>query len=157
MFKKILVAIDGSEYSRIALPTAIEVARKFGADLFVLHVAEHDRGRSVVFSTESPAGATRLVFDAVKLAKDAGLRAQGELLDRAAGHVARAIATTAASKSIDLIVMGSRGLSDAQGFLLGSVTHRVMQLVDVPVLVARMPRGAKPAAVGVAAAVATAP
>lgn len=156
MFKKILVAIDGSEYSSNALPTAIEVARKFGSDLFVLHVAEHDRGRTVVFSTESPAEATRLVFDAVKMAKEAGINTHGQLLDRAAGHVAPAIATTATANTIDLIVMGSRGLSDAQGFLLGSVTHRVMQLVDIPVLVARTPRGPKPAAfVGATSPVAT--
>lgn len=145
MFKKVLVAIDGSDYSRHALPTAIEVARKFGSDLLVLHVSEHDKGRAAAFSTESPAEATRLVGDAVKKAKDAGLSAKGELLDRAAGHVAPAIAATAAANSIDLIVMGSRGLSDAQGFLLGSVTHRVMQLVDIPVLIARAPRGARPA------------
>jgi nucleotide-binding universal stress UspA family protein len=151
MFKKILVAIDGSDYSSNALPTAIEVARKFGSEVLVLHVAEHDRGRTVVFTTESPAEATRLVFDAVKKAKDAGLSAKGQLLDRAAGHVAPAIATTAAANSIDLIVMGSRGLSDAQGFLVGSVTHRVMRLVDVPVLVARMPRGTRKAAMAVAA------
>ena len=155
MFKKILVAIDGSDYSRNALPTAIEVAQKFGGDLLVLHVAEHDRGRAVAFPTESPAEATRLVADAVRKARDSGLSARGELLDRAAGHVAPAIAATAAANSIELIVMGSRGLSDAQGFLLGSVTHRVMQLVDIPVLVARTPRITRqPVAVGAAGTVA---
>jgi len=156
MFKKILVAIDDSEYSRNALPTAVEVAQKFGGDLLVLHVAEHDRGRAVAFPTESPADATRLVADAVKKTKDAGLQVKGELLDRAVGHVAPAIAAAAAANSIELIVMGSRGLSDAQGFLLGSVTHRVMQLVDIPVLIARSPRGTRPpVAVGAAGPVAT--
>lgn len=151
MFKKILVALDGSDYSREALPTAIEMAKKFGSQVNVVHVAEHDRGRAAAFSTESPAEATRLVAESVKKAKDAGLSAKGELLDRAAGHVAEAIAATAAANSIDLIVMGSRGLSDAQGFLLGSVTHRVMQLVDIPVLVARTPRGWRLAAVAAVA------
>ena len=155
MFKKVLVAIDGSDYSRNALPAAIEVAQKFGGELLVLHVSEHDRGRAVAFPTESPAEATRLVADAVKKARDAGLSAKGELLDRAAGHVAPAIAATAAAGSIDLIVMGSRGLSDAQGFLLGSVTHRVMQLVDIPVLITRTPRGTRaPVAAGAAGTVA---
>jgi|SRR5579859_1436833 len=152
MFKKILVALDGSDYSREALPTAIEIGKKFGSQLNVIHVAEHDRGRAAAFTTETPAEATRLVAASVKQAKDAGLSAKGELLDRAAGHVAEAIAATAAANSIDLIVMGSRGLSDAQGFLLGSVTHRVMQLVDVPVLVARTPRGWRLAAAAGAAA-----
>lgn len=137
MFEKVLVAIDDADYSKEALPTAIEVAKRFGSRLFVIHVAEHDRGRAAAFNVETPAEATMLVANAVKVAKEAGLHARGELLDRAAGHVAEAIAAFAASQAVDLIVVGSRGLSDAQGFLLGSVSHRVTKLVDVPVLIAR--------------------
>lgn len=137
MFQHILVAIDGSTYSQNALPTAIEVAKKFGSDVFVLHVSEHDRGRAAVFSTESPAEATRMVADAVKAVRDAGVTAKGQLVDVAAGHVAKAIVEASAENHIDLIVMGSRGLSDIAGLLLGSVTHKVMQLAAVPVLVHR--------------------
>jgi len=143
MFKHVLVALDGSEYSQTALPTAIEVTRKFGADLFVLHVAEHDRGRAVVYSEETPAEATQFVGKAVKVARDAGIAAKGELRDVAAGHVAKAIVETAEANDIDLIVMGSRGLSDIEGLLLGSVTHKVMQLAYVSVLVARSPLAVK--------------
>jgi nucleotide-binding universal stress UspA family protein len=139
MFKHVLVALDGSEYSATALPTAIEATRRFGADLFVLHVAEHDRGRAVVYGLESPADATRLVGVAVKTARDSGLAARGEVRDVAAGHVAKSIVETAAANEIDLIVMGSRGLSDIQGLLLGSVTHKVIQLAHVAVLVTRGP------------------
>jgi len=73
MFRHILVAIDESTCSRAALPTAIEVARKLGADLSFLHVAEHDRSRAAVYSTESPAEATTLVAGAVKMARDGGI------------------------------------------------------------------------------------
>ena len=139
MFQHVLVALDESAYSRMALPTAIEVAKKFGASLFVLHVAEHDRGHAAVFSTESPAVATKLVTDALKTAREAGIAAKGEVFDVAAGHVAKAIIETGTANEIDLIVMGSRGLSDVQGLLLGSVTHKVIQLAHVAVLVARGP------------------
>ncbi len=139
MFKHILVAVDGSAYSQNALPTAIELAKKFGSEIWVLHVSEHDRGRAAVFSVETPAEATRLVGDAVKTVRDAGIPANGQLRDAAAGHIAKAIVETASANAIDLIVMGSRGLSDVQGLLLGSVTHKVMQLADVPVLVDRSP------------------
>jgi nucleotide-binding universal stress UspA family protein len=142
MFKHILVAVDGSTYSQQALPTAIEVARKFSSDVLVLHVSEHDRGRAVVYSIESPAEATRLVGNAVRLIRDAGITANGHVSDVAAGHVAKAIVETAAANNIDLIVMGSRGLSDLQGLLLGSVTHRVVQTADIPILVNRA-RGIK--------------
>ena len=137
MFKHILVAVDGSTYSQQALPIAIEVAKKFGSDVFVLHVSEHDRGRAVAYSLETPADATRLVGHAVKVVRDAGITAKGELRDMAAGHVAKAIVETATANHIDLIVMGSRGLSDVQGLLLGSVTHKVIQMANIPVLVDR--------------------
>ncbi len=137
MYKTILVAIDGSYYSREALPAAIEIAKKFDAQLFIVHVAEHDRGRAAAYTIESPAEQTRLVAEAVKQAHEAGAKAKGELIDRAAGHVAAAIAEEAMKHEADLIVMGSRGLSDAQGVFLGSVTHRVIQLAEAPVLVTR--------------------
>ena len=139
MFHRILVAVDDSEYSRQVIPTATDVARKFQADAYVLHVAEHDRGRAAVYTTETPAEATRLVADAVKAMLDAGVNARGDVHDVAAGHVAKNIVDTAVELRADLIVMGSRGLSDVQGLLLGSVTHKVIQLAAVAVLVARGP------------------
>lgn len=137
MFKHILVAIDGSTYSQLALPAAIEVARKFDSEILVLHVSEHDRGRAAAFTLETPAEATVMVGDAVNTARKAGITTTGRLRDVAAGHVANAILETAEANGIDLIVMGSRGLSDVQGLMLGSVTHKVMQIADVPVLVVR--------------------
>lgn len=137
MFSKIMVALDGSNYSRNALPTGIEVAKKFGAEVFVLHVSEHDKGRAAAYTMESPADATRLVADAVETARSAGVKASGEVRDAAAQHAAKVIVEEAAAKGVDLIVMGSRGLSDIQGMFLGSVTHKVLQSGEVPVLVAR--------------------
>jgi len=137
MCKRILVAIDGSIHSQQALPTAIQMAKKFDSELLVLHVSEHDRGRAVVFSLETPAQATIMVGDAVNAARKAGVKASGKLDDVAAGHVAKAIVETADANGIDLIVMGSRGLSDVQGLMLGSVTHKVVQTSNRPVLIAR--------------------
>ncbi len=137
MFKNILVAIDDSPYSRFVVPVAIEMANRFGGEMLVLHVSEHDRGRAVVYSLESPQSATMLVADAVKTVRQAGITARGQLKDVGAGHVAKAIVESVEANGIDLIVMGSRGLSDVQGLMLGSVTHKVMQTTDVPVLVVR--------------------
>jgi nucleotide-binding universal stress UspA family protein len=142
MFKKIMVAIDGSTYSQMSLPAAIEVAKKFDSEIFVLHASEHDRGRATMYSLETPADATILVAEAVKTARDAGVTARGEVKHVAAGHVAKAIVETAEANGVDLIVMGSRGLSDIQGLMLGSVTHKVMQIAAVPVLVVRPDRKA---------------
>jgi len=139
MFKHILVAIDGSTYSNEALPSALEVARKFDSEILVLHVNEHDRGRAVVFSTETPAAATAMVADAVKKVRDAGIAAEGRLCDVAAGHVAKAILETVEAYGTDLIVMGSRGLSDIQALMLGSASHKIMEKAGVPVLVVWSP------------------
>jgi nucleotide-binding universal stress UspA family protein len=139
MFNRILVAIDASQYSQRVVPTALEMAKKFHSEVFVLHVAEHDRGRAVTYLGESSATATRLVGDAVRLIREAGVDAGGSVHDVAAGHVARDIVQTADQLRSDLIVMGSRGLSDVQGMLLGSVTHKVIQLAPITVLVARGP------------------
>jgi nucleotide-binding universal stress UspA family protein len=53
--------------------------------------------------------------------------------------VAQAIVETAGAADIDLIVMGSRGLSDVQG-LCSAATHKVIQLASIPVLVDRTRR-----------------
>ena len=135
MFKRILVAVDGSSYSQEALPATIEIAKRFDSEVLVLHASEHDRGRAVVYSLETPAAATVMVASAVKKLQDAGLTAKGKLVDVAAGHVAKAIVEAAHANGSDLIVMGSRGLSDVQSILLGSVTHKVMQTAAIPVLV----------------------
>ncbi len=137
MFKNILVAIDGSSYSQLALPAAMEVASKFDSEVFVLHVSEHDRGRAAAFTLETPAEATILVADAVKTAREAGITASGQVVDKATGHVAKAIVETAEANGTDLIVIVSRGLSDMAGMMIGSVTHKVMQTANVPVLVVR--------------------
>ncbi|MFI5282036.1 MAG: universal stress protein [Candidatus Dormibacterales bacterium] len=137
MFKLILVALDGSPNSQRALPTAVEVAKKFESQIFVLHVAEHDRGRAAAYTLESPAEATKLVADAVETVRKAGLKAAGEVRDAGAQHAAKFIVDAANEKGADLIVMGSRGLSDMQGVFLGSVTHKVIQTARIPVLVDR--------------------
>lgn len=151
MFEHILVAIDGSSYTKQALPAAAEIAKKFDSEILVLHASEHDRGRAVVYTLETPAAATMIVANAVKQLRDSALTAKGQLVDVAAGHVAKAIVEAAEANGSDLIVMGSRGLSDVQSMMLGSVTHKVMQTADIPVLVVRNST-AKPATPKVAVA-----
>jgi nucleotide-binding universal stress UspA family protein len=143
MFKRILVPIDGSTCAKQAIPIAIEVAQKFQSDVLVLHVSEHDSNLAVAYSPETavalshetPAEASELVADAMKVIRDARIYVRGELRDAAVGQVAKVIVETANDNRIDLIVMRSRGLSDLQGLLLGSVTHKVIQLANIPVLV----------------------
>jgi nucleotide-binding universal stress UspA family protein len=53
------------------------------------------------------------------------------------GPPRQAVAEVASRESCDLIVIGSRGLSDLEGLFLGSVTHRVLRVAPCPVMVIR--------------------
>ena len=139
MFDRILVAVDSSPYSTPAVSTVVEIATKFKSEAVVLHVREHDRGRAGAFTLETPEEATQLVAETVVALRHAGIGATGEVHVAFAGHAARDIVDTASSLGADLIVMGSRGLSDIAGLFVGSVTHQVLHLAHVPVLVVRPP------------------
>lgn len=140
MFERILVAVDGSHYSRQAIPIATELAKRFKSDVFALHVFERELSRAAPL--ETPDEATSVITEAVKAFRDAGVNATGEVRHAVTGHAAKQIVEAASEKGSDLIVMGSRGLSDIGGLLLGSVTHKVMQLAHIPVLVVRSPESA---------------
>jgi len=137
MFKRILVAVDGSDYSRRAIPAAIEVAKKFGSEVFVVHVHEHDLGRAAAYPVESDDQADEIVAEAIATIRGAGVSAEGEVRVAFMGKVADEIVEAAANRGANLIVMGSRGLSDVAGLLLGSVTHKVLHLAHVAVLIDR--------------------
>lgn len=139
MFDRILIAVDGSPYSAPAVSTTIEIATKFDSQVFVLHVREHERGRAGAFPLETPQEAIQLVNDTVKTLGAAGITATAVVHTTVAGHAAKEIVDTARTEGSDLIVMGSRGLSEIAGLLIGSVTHKVLQLAHVPVLVVRPP------------------
>ncbi|HXF72562.1 MAG TPA: universal stress protein [Actinomycetota bacterium] len=131
MFERVLVAVDGSEPSRRAAEAAAELAAKVGAEVAVLHVLETD------VDVETPAEAAALVEATVASFRDRGVRAEGEVARARIGQVPRVVVETARRRGADAIVMGSRGLSEWGGLFLGSVTHRVLHLAEVPVLVVR--------------------
>jgi nucleotide-binding universal stress UspA family protein len=137
IFKHILVAVDGSEHSKQAVLAAVEIAKKFDSDIFVLHVREHETGRAGAYPLETPSDATGVVSSTVSVINQAGVPASGQVVGGSAGHTPKHILDAAVSHESDSIVMGSRGLSDIASLLLGSVTHKVIQLAHIPVLVVR--------------------
>lgn len=68
----------------------------------------------------------KLLDDAAKLAKKRGIPEVRQVMEE--GNPANQILKTAEQQKADIIVMGSRGLSDLQGLLIGSVSHKVLQL-----------------------------
>jgi nucleotide-binding universal stress UspA family protein len=137
VFENVLLAVDGSEHSAKAVPVAADLAKMSGGQVVVFHAHEHMVARGGSYELEDVSEATALV-EAVKAeVAAAGVTVRGRVATALEGRAARAILEAAENESLDVIVMGSRGLSDLSGLLLGSVTHKVIQLSHCTVVVAR--------------------
>ena len=142
MFKKILVATDASEYSRRALRTALEIARTFDAEvelLFVTYIREPYWGYNVAYGMLVPQ-------EQIDEAGALGLEATLEGIDvcdvslkkkKEEGYPASVILEEITKENIDLVVMGSHGYGPIAGSVLGSVSQRVVQRAECPVLIVK--------------------
>ena len=65
------------------------------------------------------------------------MNATGEVRVALSGRVAAEIVEEAKTWNADVIVMGSRGLTNFKGILLGSTTHKSLHLTSLPVVVVR--------------------
>jgi nucleotide-binding universal stress UspA family protein len=137
MFEKILYADDRSEPAKRALPAVIDIAKKSGAEVLVMHVREMDLVKGMPIEHEAADDAMDLVEGAVRDIKDSGVSARGEVYRAPYGYAATAIVNEAAATDADLIVMGSRGLGELKGLLVGSTAHKVLHLAKCPVLIVR--------------------
>jgi nucleotide-binding universal stress UspA family protein len=87
--------------------------------------------------------ASKLVDETVMRLFEAGVIAEREIIRADSNHVAAAIAVSAREFGSDLVVVGSRGLSDWQSLTQHSIGHQLLCAVDCPVLIVRgLPAGA---------------
>jgi nucleotide-binding universal stress UspA family protein len=131
MFRKVLVAYDGSEQSNKAFETALEMDVKCSdkaASVLVLSVAQlpEPMESTLINSGSIVQGITEYYekqFNALKeRAEKKGVSITTEVV---MGHPADMIVKYAQEKGCDLIIMGHRGRSAIAGWLLGSVSRRV--------------------------------
>jgi nucleotide-binding universal stress UspA family protein len=138
MIKKILLAYDGSESAKKALNAALDLARKYEAELYVLTVAQPpDFGEDVeteAIIENSRSYHQRILAPVKHLVAASGIKARFEV---AVGHPAEQIIYHADRYQVDLIVLGHRGKSLFRRLLLGSVSKQVTQYADRTVLVVR--------------------
>jgi nucleotide-binding universal stress UspA family protein len=137
MLEKILLAVDMSDHARKAVPAAVELARAGGGTVHVPHVRELFYPMPPRVVGDSPEEAQRLVDAVVDELKQAGVAADGVVRSITGGSPAGAILEQARDVDAGMVVLGSRGLSELGGLLLGSVAHKVIQLSSCPVLVVR--------------------
>jgi nucleotide-binding universal stress UspA family protein len=142
MFKRIVVAYDGSDHAIKALNTAIELAKAFNSKLDVVEVVDTAALLGMGFAP-IPSDVIAQIYNkaqndveqAKKKAQDAGVKdVTSQVLE---GDPATSIIEYASKNGADLIVMGSRGLSTFKRLVLGSVSSKVVQESRVPVLVVK--------------------
>jgi nucleotide-binding universal stress UspA family protein len=137
MFERILLAVDGSEHSYRAVAVAADLARRYEGDVIVLHVREHELTWGADIDIETDREAITLVDDIVRRLKEDEVNVSGDVIRVAVGNAAKAIVDVASRDRADLIVMGTRGLSEWGRLLMGSVADKVLHLAQCPVLVVR--------------------
>ncbi|PRO65923.1 universal stress protein [Alkalicoccus urumqiensis] len=141
MFKKILLAIDGSDHSRRATEKAVELASlNEGASIEILYVVAGNKSKTDVLHSGDSESASRkrerMVRQFEEQVKEEGIEASHTILHGKNG-VAEAIIEHANEGEYDALVLGSRGLGTVQTMVLGSVSHKVMKYVKAPVMMVK--------------------
>jgi len=141
-YKKVLVGYDGSENAKRALGRAVVLSTEQGAAIRIVVAV------STVLPVYGPAApyyppgypeqimteGNKLLEAAVKVAKDAGRNASGSVED---GHPSEIILRIAESEGVDLIVLGRRGISAVERFLMGGVSSSVVNHSKCDVLLVK--------------------
>jgi len=147
MYKTLVVAVDGSEHSDKSVAFAADYAKMYDSKLLILHVYRPQRIPDNTHSLIKPALhpepseqqlrdlAHKIVDHACEHARKLGVSEVNGFVEK--GSIARGIVEFAKRKQADAIVMGSRGLSDVTGLLLGSVAHKVSSLAECTCIIVK--------------------
>ncbi len=143
IFRKIMIATDGSELVKRAVDLAIEIAKLSEAKLYAVHVIALE-GNSIIHSRDEEqkkALKEQLIVEGKKatdyvenIGRTANVGVESTILE---GKPANEIIDFAEKNDIDLIVVGTHGKTGIQKFLIGSVSENVVMHSERAVLVAR--------------------
>jgi nucleotide-binding universal stress UspA family protein len=140
MYKKILLAYDGSEGARKGLEAGIKLAKLHPAELVALAVQEklaRFAGTIDEVMEEKAFGSQhyeQLLKEAQKRAQDAGIELKTEIR---IGHPAKTIVEVAKEGKFDLILVGHTGLSEVWAKFLGTTAEKVSRHAPCSVLIVR--------------------
>lgn len=142
LFKRILIATDGSEHAKHALQYALDFAKKWSSELLIVSVVPP-------FPPQLTAGPGFNIGGYIDELEQSYL----QILNKAEEHVknrsseiivstklgngrpADVIIDTAEKENVDLIVMGSRGYGGITGWILGSTSKHVVEHCTKPILI----------------------
>jgi nucleotide-binding universal stress UspA family protein len=140
MFRKILVANDGSEGAKKALQTAIDVAKRYDAELHEISVEERlphyaaTVGEVMEAKQEAAEYFRKVTREAETTATAKGVRLASHVLP---GHEVETIVTFAKQHNFDLLVVGFMGHSKIFGRIWGSSSQNLTKLSPCTVLVVK--------------------
>jgi nucleotide-binding universal stress UspA family protein len=143
MYKRILIATDGSDKSSLAAQEGIDLAKALGAEVLALNVINEVVVASAVRQLGSDrkevedklmASGQKAVDSIKKMGSAAGVKVDPIVR---MGSPANMVIDVARTEGADLIVMGSHGESGASKLLIGSVVQKVLYWATIPVLVVR--------------------
>jgi nucleotide-binding universal stress UspA family protein len=156
LFKKILVAVDGSESADRAANAALELADSLKAQLIILHAvnapSSYQRSALSSLGSMAPPAESQAVIDAYySNAKEVAMRIMSGTISDAKKRgvsvktvipegvtsVVETIINHASKENVDLIVVGTRGLGGFRKLLIGSVSSGVVTHAACPVLIVR--------------------
>ena len=140
---RVVVAVDGSDYSMKAADYAVNLAKNTGAEIIALNIIDI----SSIFRILPPATkkelvdigkqeARRMFQDVEEMATKRGVEIKTEIIETSES-VVDAMIRYAEEKKIDLIVVGTKGKSGMTKALLGSVASKIVTYSPCPVLVVR--------------------
>ncbi|WP_447601401.1 universal stress protein [Nitrospira sp. Nam80] len=149
----IICAVDGSEFSQWAVQSLEALAGRAPETVTLVHVIDTSSMKQGVTGKTAVAKRLRTALDKAgtqMLQRMAGMAkislAQAVTkphtrirIQLCHGPVAATIAREARRRKADLVLLGSRGLSDVRGFLLGSVSRKVSALAPCSVLITKKP------------------
>lgn len=147
MYKQILVPVDGSDTSNLALKEAIKLAKEQQAALRLIHVVDET---TVYMMAETPypiadylkmmrEAGQKVLSTCAMTAQEAGIKVDTKLvvIESLTQRICDAINEEAKRWSADLVVIGTHGRRGFNHLLLGSVAEGVIRLATKPVLICR--------------------
>lgn len=136
--KKILLPVDGSESSEVAIEMVRKMSASFGAKIYVINVVELRR-EGAIHEAYIYGGDIIKQFQTFSenIIKDISQKLEGYDFEAVSvvGHPADEILNMANEKDVDVIVMATHGMTAMKRFLVGSVTNYVVHHSKKPVLV----------------------
>ncbi|MFS0824420.1 universal stress protein [Bacillus sp. 1P02SD] len=139
MYRKILLAADGSQHSKRAAENAILLADGNPyAKIEIVYVVDHNKVKSDVLENWNvpDIGDSRRfrLREIEKRVRDSGIVYELIFLH---GDPGPTIVSYANKNQFDIVIIGSRGLNVLQEFVLGSVSHKVAKRANCPVLIVK--------------------